>query len=166
MRPLLIGQAPGPNTDPSLPLFPVPRTSAGGKLQQLTGLTRGQYLKTFDRVNLLPYFPGRTTARDDTFPMTPAKLAAQVTMPLLSGRTVVLVGRNVANAFRLGDLDFHAWKDIRVKRACLVQRDRGTARIAVVPHPSGRNHWYNKEANRQEAKAFWADFRGDMPHLD
>lgn len=156
MRPLLIGQAPGPNTNPALPLFPVPTTSAGGRLLDLMGLSRREYLKTFDRVNLLPYFPGQHK-RDDKFPMTPAKLAAQVMMPLLSERTVVLVGRNVANAFKLG-ADFHEWTDWQVRRRCPVKGELGQCRVAVIPHPSGRNHWYNDETNREAARAFWADF--------
>lgn len=163
MKPLLIGQAPGPRTDPELPLFPVPKTSAGGRLQQLMGLSRGEYLKTFERVNLLPYFPGRHK-RDDKFPRPPAKLAAQVMKPMLANRTVVLIGRNVANAFEF-DADFHDWVDWPVRRQCIVSRDRGIARVAVVPHPSGRNHWYNTEENRALASAFWASFLNELNGL-
>lgn len=156
MRPLLIGQAPGPNTDPELPLFPVPKTSAGGRLQQLIGISRGEYLKTFDRINLLRDFPGKHK-RDDKFPLPPAKFAARVLRPMLSGREVILVGRNVANAFGL-DLEFHDWMSWPVRRRCIVSRDDGCCRIAIIPHPSGRNHWYNKPGNRAEASDFWAEF--------
>ncbi len=157
-RPLIIGQAPGPNTDPELPLFPVPSGSAGGRLQSLMGLTRGQYLKRFDRVNLLPFFPGKCK-RDDKFPMTPAKLAARAIRPLLAGRTVVLLGRNVANAFLL-DLPFHEWTDLQARRRNkLLQMEGvecdGVARLAIVPHTSGRSHWYNKEENKRAAVEFW-----------
>lgn len=141
--PLLIGQAPGPNTDPSLPLFPVPSTSAGGRLQSFMGLTRGQYLVSFDRINLLQDFPGRT-GRDDKFPMAKAKIAAAAIRPLLRDRVVILIGRNVANAFQL-DCEFHSW--VEGLSFCRL--------MAVVPHPSGRNHWYNKEENKLIAKQFW-----------
>lgn len=150
---LLIGQAPGPNTDPGLPLYPLPRTSAGGRLQQLTGLSRGEYLSTFDRVNLVPYFPGRTRLRDDTFPLPVARLAAQVMRPFLDGRTVIFVGRNVANAFDF-KVSFHEWGYV-TKFDHLPHRRRVMYRAAVVPHPSGRNHWYNKPENVAEAHAFW-----------
>lgn len=156
MKPLLIGQAPGPNTNPDLPLFPVPKTSAGGRLQQMTRLTRGEYLARFDRINLLPYFPGKQK-RDDKFPMTPAKLAARVLKPLLAGRTVILVGRNVADAFEFPS-EFHDWVDWPVRRPCIVTRCPGLAHVAVIPHPSGRNHWYNKLENQEQSANFWEDF--------
>jgi hypothetical protein len=141
--PLLIGQAPGPNTDPTLPLFPVPSTSAGGRLASFMGLTRGEYLVSFDRINLLQDFPGKT-GRDDKFPMTKAKIAAAAIKPLLRDRVVILVGRNVANAFGL-EAEFHSW--VEGLHYCRL--------MAVVPHPSGRNHWYNKQEHKQIAQDFW-----------
>ena len=123
------------------------------------GITRSEYMRDFDRMNLLPYFPGRHMCADK-FPMTPAKLAARVIRPLLSGRTVILVGRSVADAFGF-KADWHDWVEWPVRRYCPVQRDAGRCLIAVVPHPSGRNHWYNKEENRKEALTFWADLRKD-----
>lgn len=154
---LLVGQAPGPNTDPDLPLFPVPSTSAGGRLVKVMGIARADYFKCFDRVNLLPYFPGRTRVRDDSFPMAPAKLAARVMRPLLANRTVILVGRNVADAFEL-DIPFHEWRDVPMRRREPLKRQTGLSQLAVIPHPSGRNHWYNHEANRLESRAFWDRF--------
>lgn len=145
-RILLIGQAPGPNTDPALPLYPYSRTSTGGKLQELMDLSRLQYLDLFDRINLLNKFPGRQ-ARDDRFPMREAKIAASAIKPLLHSRTVVLVGRNVANAFEL-EADFHDWMEWPLNEG-------GVCLVAVVPHPSGRNHWYNQKKNKQAARRFW-----------
>lgn len=165
MRVLLIGQAPGPNTDPELPLYPVPRTSAGGRLQQMMKLTRAQYLKNFERINLLNEYPG-THKRDDKFPIREARLAARTLRPLLAGRSVVLVGRNVARAFQL-DIPFHVWGHLQARRACVLNKTSGLSRVAVVPHPSGRNHWYNKAENREEAANFWRhltrspDFAGE-----
>lgn len=158
MRILLIGQAPGPNTDPDLPLYPIPRTSTGGRLQSIMDVSRGEYLSLFERINLLPYFPGRHK-RDDKFPMSNARLAASVLRPLLSGRTVVLVGRGVADAFEF-PADFHDWVDWSVRRRCIVTREQGMAKMAVIPHPSGRNHWYNNQDNRDAARAFWAGVLG------
>lgn len=120
------------------------------------GLSRREYLQYFDRVNLLPYFPGRHK-RDDKFPMTPARLAAEVMAPLLVDRTVILVGRNVASAFKV-EGEFHEWQEVRVRRPCFLQRCPGTARVAIVPHPSGRNHWYNQADNMAAARAFWEEF--------
>lgn len=152
MKPLLIGQAPGPNTDPDYPLFPAPRTSAGGRLCELIGLSRGEYLSLFDRCNLLPYFPGRTQARDDSFPMAPARLAAQVMRPLLRGRRVVIVGRKVADAFDLPKVDWFEPIQLRCGPRHAATGCSGLADVIVIPHPSGRNHWYNTELNRARAR--------------
>lgn len=150
MNPLLIGQAPGPNTNPDLPLFPLPRTSTGGRLAAFMGLSRTQYLRSFDRVNLLQFFPGKCK-RDDKFPLKDAKIAAAAMKPLIRGRQVILVGRNVSQAFLWGELPFHTWITLM----------DGTD-LSVIPHPSGRNHWYNSEGNREEARTFWAEYLAKM----
>ena len=54
-RPLLIGQAPGPNTDPGVPLS----GASGRRLAALCGLGLDEFLALFDRANLLPEFPGK-----------------------------------------------------------------------------------------------------------
>lgn len=154
MNILLVGQAPGPNTDPDLPLFPIPSTSAGGRLMQFMGLTRTQYLRTFDRVNLLRYYPGKWQ-NGDRWPIRDARIAAEALAPLFAGRKVVLVGRNVADAFDLR-VDFHEWTTLQVRRRNPVTGCPGLCQIAVVPHPSGRNHWYNQEERRIVARTFWA----------
>lgn len=156
MKPLLIGQAPGPNTDPDLPLFPLPRTSAAGRLRAIMGIEVTTYLKTFDRANLFRNFPGSTKG-GDKFPMDKARLVASSIAPLLSGRTVIMVGRRVAQAFEL-DQDFHTWNDEwRVARRSFgLDSNTGMCRVAVVPHTSGRNHWYNDGENQRQAKAFWS----------
>lgn len=55
---LMVGQAPGPKTSPRYPLFPFPPSSAGGKLQKLTGLSMEDYFKKYERTNLLRDHPG------------------------------------------------------------------------------------------------------------
>lgn len=147
-KPLLIGQAPGPNTDPDRPLAPLPRSSAGGRLAELAGLSPKDYLKTFDRTNLLHTFQGRWK-RDDKWPARDAGIAAAAMKPLLGGRHVILVGRNVAEAFGYPaqHLDFHQW----------FADDRWGFEVAVVPHTSGRNHWYRKPGHEDAARAFWEE---------
>ena len=147
-RPLLIGQAPGANTSPDLPLYPLPLTSTGGRLMGLMGITdRVEYLQRFERINLLHEFPGRHR-RDDKFPKRLARVAAQAVRPLLVDREVVLIGRNVGEAFGYAELAFHEWLgNVDTFR-----------KLAVVPHPSGRNHWYNRPGRREEAAAFWSAF--------
>ncbi len=151
-NPLLIGQAPGPNTDPSTPLYPLPLHMTGGRLQKIMGISRSEYLTRFDRINLLTYFPGDGDG-GDLFPTTPAKMAVAVLLPLLAGCTVILVGRGVVDAFGF-DGGWPRWK----KWPALYRRDdmrKGCGVMAAVPHPSGRNRWYNDPAHRQTARDFW-----------
>lgn len=110
MKPLIIGQAPGPNTDPRHPLPPLPTSCAGGRLAELAGLTPKEYLRTFDRTNLLQFFPGRNMC-SDKFPKPAAEIGAGAMKPLLGGRTVILLGRKVAEAFGYParNLDWHKW---------------------------------------------------------
>lgn len=145
-RPLLTGQSPGPNTRPELPLFCLPKTSAGGRLQELTGLTRGRYLAGFQRMNLLYEHPGRHK-RDDKFPVREARVAANAVKPLLEGRRVIFIGRKVGDAFGYGSqvAPWHEWG------YC----PKWSFTYACVPHPSGRNHWYNNQLNRDVASEFW-----------
>lgn len=148
MRFLLVGQAPGPNTDPDCPLEPLPRSGTGGRLAELAGLTPAQYSRLFERTNLLFTFPGRWK-RDDKWPAREARIAASAMKPLLFRRSVILVGRNVADAFGYASdqLDFHEW----------YEDDRWGFQVAAVPHASGRNHWYRKPGNEAAARAFWTD---------
>ncbi len=157
MKPLLIGQAPGPNTEPDLPLYPMPKTSAGGKLLQLTGLTMSVYLAAFDRMNLLYDFPGRSGPRDDRFPRRSARVAARAVIQLLEQRKVIFVGRNVADAFgyTTAVAPFHDWG------YC----PKFSFSYVCVPHPSGRNHWYNQKMNRDESAEFWRVFIEQHPEL-
>ena len=140
-------------------MAPLPRTSAGGRLADLAGLSPREYLRAFDRANLLQTFPGRTR-RDDSWPIRDARIAAAAMKPLLAGRRVILVGRNVATAFGFPaiQMEFHEW----------ARDDKWDFDLAVVPHTSGRSHWYRKEGNEARARRFWAEAlgeRGEIPKL-
>lgn len=141
---LLIGQAPGPNTDSARPLHPFPASSAGGRLCKFMGISAEEYLEIFDRVNLLQEFPGKE-GKEDKFPPRLARVAASAILPFLVGRTVVFLGRNVATSFGYKTIDFHSWD---------YHPDLGM-RIACVPHSSGRSHWYNKPENVEKSLDFW-----------
>lgn len=120
-------------------------------MAELAGLSPPEYLRTFDRTNLLHTFPGRWK-RDDRWPVRDAAIAAAAMRPLLGGRRVVLVGRNVATAFGYEDMDFHEW----------FEDSQWSFEVAVVPHTSGRNHWYRKPGNEERARAFWAAVRNSV----
>jgi hypothetical protein len=149
LRPLLIGQAPGPRTHPDLALFPEPRASAGGRLFEMTGLTTAEYMERFDRVNLLYHFYGKAASRtEDRFPVGHARAAAEAMRHFLRGRQVLLVGKDVAAAFGHGDAPWLRW---RLDPAWFYH-------YAVLPHPSGRNHWYNAASNKRRAVSFLRDW--------
>lgn len=140
MRPLLIGQAPGPNTDPAAPLHPS-TSGTGRNLLKLMGIPIDRYLTLFHRTNLLHQFPGKHL-RDDKFPLKKARIAAEAMKPIIGDRKLIFVGRNVALAFGYHG-PFHEW------------RYWDSWDVAVVPHPSGRNRWYNDRANLHESEQFW-----------
>lgn len=145
-RPLLLGQAPGPKTDPGEPLHPA-TSLTGRRLASLFGLEDHQYLTAFDRANLLYEYPGKV-GKEDRFPMAEAKRSALTLAPLLAGRTVVLLGRNVCSAFRLDALPWFTWSELPLGSY------RQPAVVACIPHPSGRCRIYNDPASRDQAASF------------
>jgi hypothetical protein len=156
---VLIGEAPGPNTDPAFPLFPLPARSAGYYLCKLTGLSTAGYLRTFERHNLLQEHPGHNAngRGKDRWPVREARAAAGAMLPFLAGRRVILVGRRVAEAFGQPRelLDFFSWQEVHVKRWRPLDERPGPVSLTCIPHPSGRNHWYNEPGNRERATAFF-----------
>jgi hypothetical protein len=84
--------------------------------------------------------------------MTPARLAARVMRPLLRGRRIVIVGRKVAEAFELPMVDWFEPFQLHCGPRHAVTGCNGMAEAMVIPHPSGRNHWYNSETNRALAR--------------
>jgi hypothetical protein len=90
-----------------------------------------------DWVNLLDTFPGKAR-HGDAFPRARARERARM-FPLAP--VTVLLGRHVARAFGL-ESPYLAWQEVR---GC---------RVAVLPHPSGVNQWWNTAAHRATFRAF------------
>lgn len=140
----LVGAAPGryPGHDPSVhALFPYPPGCTGHRLWRMTGLARSQYV-AIPRRNVIKKYPGRDSVRGgDAFPMSNARAGAKELLPELLGHHVVFMGKATAKAFDLrGEfLDWHMGKPFN---------------WAILPHPSGRNRWYNRESNRAAAEEF------------
>lgn len=137
MKPLIIGQAPGPNTNPNTPLHP--KHYSGRVLCEAMGLQPYDYLRLFERTNLLGHYPGKKQGGEDRFPIAEARVAARALRPLFAGRQVILLGRNVADAFHgYGGVPFLHWHK----------------HVAVIPHPSGRNRWWNDPTNQERVRDF------------
>lgn len=132
-RPVLLGMNNPVSSKPEHALFPYPPGCTGHRLFEMLqiripDLTRGQYLGAFDRRNLVPYklFNAKMAEREA------AKLEQEFWG---SGRTIVLLGLDVVKAFR------HP-------RSLIHPQVIGGSTWRQIPHPSGRNLWYNNESNR------------------
>jgi hypothetical protein len=98
-----------------------------------------------ERVNLLRRWPGRD-GKGDHFPLRAARTAADALAPRMVGRHVVLLGRGVARAFCVDGMrpHFEWWYDAAYE-----------CTLALAPHPSGVNLWWNDPSNLEAATAFW-----------
>ena len=76
VRPLLIGQAPGPRSDPAEPLA----GRCGARLAGLCGIGQDEFLRRFERVNLIDRFPGKAS-KGDRFPLDEARWRAAMLRP-------------------------------------------------------------------------------------
>lgn len=141
MKPLLIGEAPSRKSDPKKPF----QGASGRRLARMAGLDSEEDLPTrFRMTNVLGRWPGTGNAgeKGSRFPIARAKRAAR-RIELLG--VVILAGRRVAKAFGMAEAPYFRW----------YATDRhGPCRIAVIPHPSGCNQFYNVPANREKVAAF------------
>jgi uracil-DNA glycosylase len=142
-RILIIGQAPSRDGRDRF------AGKSGDRIARFCGLQRGaQLLEFFDVENLLPAYVG-ATATGDRFPVALAReRAAQLRSAWSPDRPVILVGRGVARAFGL-DFPYFQWRVIG-----------GGIPVAVVPHPSGRNRYWNQASHRIAAWRFWRNAMG------
>jgi hypothetical protein len=137
MKPLLLGMNNPISDDPEYDLYPYPERSAGWRLwKMLPGeISRRQYLEMFDRRNLL---------RSRSWSQPAAREAAKVLLPELKGRLVVVLGSEVRAALGLPLSEPLVFR----RTTSPVQYD-----WVPVPHPSGRNLWYNQPGNREQVGA-------------
>lgn len=132
-RPVLIGMNNPVSSDPAHALYPSPEGCTGHRLYEMLksrvpAATRSDYLRRFDRRNVV------------SLRMFDAKLAREGAAKLdqeffASGRTIVLLGADTIKAFGLPPLLIHP-------------QIIGGSTWRQIPHPSGRNLWYNDEQNK------------------
>lgn len=147
MKPLLLGMNNPLSDEPEFDLFPYPQGSAGWRLWKMLpeGTTRRDYLDAFDRLNLL---------RAREWNMAAARTAAGLLGPALAGRRVVLLGTQVRAALGFAATEPFVW------HKCVIP----PFKWAAMPHPSGRNLWYNQPTNKAAAAAFLLElFKGGPP---
>ena len=149
-RPLLIGMNNPLSSHPEGALYPRPPGCTGHRIflmlrSQIPEITEKQYLARFDRRNVLT----------GVWNLQRARAAAADIWPHMMGRRFALLGKDVTRAFGLhrGERDAPPlmWQE-------LGYRD---THWALLPHPSGRNMWYNTPGNRDRAAQFLAElYRG------
>lgn len=153
-RVLLIGEAPGKSGRPGDPAL---EGRAGRRIARLCGIEYEEYLRRFDRRNLLPEWPGKAPGNGSAWPREEARAIARTNrfsrsldadaeerVGFRHYRDVVLLGRRVADAFGLRST--YPWF-----HPTLVMRPR----FWVAPHPSGASRWWNDPENVKRAEAFW-----------
>ena len=136
-RPVLLGMNNPYGADPEMALYPLPSRSAGGRLCQFTGLSRTEYLRVFDRRNVLTGEWSAVRARE----------VAPALREELRGRTVVLLGAAVNSAMRGGtehELAPHfRWTP-----------DGHGGWMAKAPHTSGLNQFLNDPLHQECMRIF------------
>ncbi len=148
MRIQFVGQAPSQETEGKPPF-----TGKCGKFlaEVLLGTTQEQMLKDHDFINVLDYWPGKGLG-GDKFPMDKAQAEAQKKLDILRNkRVVILLGNNVARAFGAKSFSYLSWYEIRNPQN---SNDVIVPRMAVIPHPSGINRYWNRPENRTVVAKF------------
>lgn len=141
LKTVLLGENNPQSADPARALWPAPAGAAGYNLFKLLRArvpeaTEQDYLRAFDRRNLL-----------DSVEWDKKKgaIAGPVVWDELTNRRVVLLGMTVLRCVfgeegAVGIQPIEWRTDLEGRTWCF------------LPHPSGRNLWYNDDANRAAAE--------------
>lgn len=133
-RPVLIGMNNPLRTEPHFALYPAPPRCTGHRIWQMlherTGCSTRDYLRSFDRRNLLDEL---------TWDERRAREASAGLWRELEGRRVAVLGASVRRVLWLVDSPPLRW-----------QHTDGVDWF-LLPHPSGLNRWYNDPVCREAA---------------
>ncbi len=125
---IIFGERPGPNTDPLRPLYPHTTTGTAANLIEMLGITETEYLAETVRYNVL----------DDTdIHSTGGRGRVQTRIDFHVGMCVD------PHFLFLGKIALNAAPKLYRKMEFGIPRDN----FMVIPHPSGRNRYYNSQAN-------------------
>ncbi|MBF0612749.1 MAG: hypothetical protein HQL55_16625 [Magnetococcales bacterium] len=148
---VIVGTVPGRDSDPSRPLVPIRRgQGAAASLLRLMQIDPCSFEVIFERHYIIPVYAGRSR-NGDRFPKAMAIAGVEKLIPLLHGRTVVLIGKKTASAFGIGHVAPCTW-DEQILDA--PSGDHRPTTIAWVPTPCGINLWWNDPMNKQAGEAF------------
>lgn len=157
-RTVFVGIAPARLGDEGQPLSALASQSTGRKIADMLGMQPIEYMRLFDRINVCP-FPQPSTIQPKEWTSAAENLAGSI----LRGRRVIMLGQNVAECFGVprGAYDYCEWKICTSSFRGIAGFRAGRMSLpfswAVLPHPSGRNRWYNEHENRERAIDFLWD---------
>jgi len=148
-RTVIVGIAPGKAGHEGQPLSAIAPQSSGRKIADMIGVSWSAYMQTFDRVNICP-FPQKGTIKVKDWQPAAENLAGSI----LRQRRVIMLGPNVAECFGINRAVYN-FGDWKINNSAI--RGIGGFRIGmsmpfdwmVIPHPSGRNLWYNNQYNKE-----------------
>lgn len=125
----LVGEQNPYGSDPTYALYPLPERSAGGRLCAVLQMQRTEYLRTFERANLLDLPRWSAPAARASAALLVGRLGA--------GDRLVLLGAKVSAAFGL-----------TFRSALWTLRERPVSatavhEVCVLPHPSGMSREWN-----------------------
>jgi hypothetical protein len=145
---LLVGEQPGPSSNPRLPLWPYPPGSAGDRLHRMSDIPVVLYLTRLARVNLSL----KPVARWNDVWATRRLTGLMEALP--HGARMVLVGSKARDAYyparSPGLPSGFKWFERRLWNAC--PGDPCYVTVTAIPHPSARNPVYNDPATVAAAR--------------
>lgn len=149
LRTVIVGIAPGKAGHEGQPLSAIAPQSTGRKIADMIGVSWSDYMRAFDRINICP-FPQKGTIKAKEWQAAAENLAGSI----LRQRRVIMLGPNVAECFGIGRsvYNFGDWKICNSETRGIAGFRVGLSMPfdwMVIPHPSGRNFWYNDTYNKE-----------------
>lgn len=132
-HPLLVGMNNPLSRDPQYALYPDPPNCTGWRIWQLLdpAMTPDEYLEAYERTNLVEGLAWSSER---------ARMNASRIRDLMTGRRTVLFGAEVRSAMGWAKRELMVWYGLA-----------GGGQFVLLPHPSGRNLWFNDARNRAAA---------------
>jgi uracil-DNA glycosylase len=160
-RPLLLGEAPSRNGDPTLPLS----GRSGRRLCELSWIDPDDYAtlaRTYELKNLVSSHQEKAKGKKgDQYDMPRAIINARSMLAAgeFEDRIVILLGKRVAMAV-LERYDLPDWY-VEIQH----HRFGKISRVVIVPHPSGVSRHWNDRQNVCRAYRFWGHLKASTDKM-